>query len=217
MRLQSRSALISPLVLVIADVRLRDRDRYLSVLYAPAPLRPALFALHGFDLELGSIVAGTTEAMIGEIRLAWWREAVEAIDRGVVPAQPLLQVIAAELPARGVSGADLAGLEDRWPGMIGVAQMPATHVAGAGSLFALMARLLGADATIGRQLGEAWARGDAIGLATVPAVPTVLRPLFGLVRLALRDARRESAGAMPEARGNLPRQWLLLKAVAFGR
>ena len=211
---QSRSGLISALASVIADVRQRDRDRYLAVLYAPAPLRPALFALHGFDLELASIVVGTAEAMIGEIRLAWWREAVEAIDRGVVPAQPLLQVIAAELPARSVSGADLAALEDRWLGMIGSTDVPTAHVEGGGQLFALTARLLGAEATVGQQLGDAWVRGDATGL---PAVPPVLRPLLGLVRLAERDARRARAGLTPEARGSLPRQWTLLKAVAFGR
>lgn len=214
MRLPRRAGLISPLDLVIADVRHRDRDRYLSVLYAPAPVRPALFALHGFDLELASIVSGTSEPMIGEIRLAWWREAAEAIDRGVVPAQPLLQVIAAELPARGVSGADLAALEDRWLGMLGNDDVPAAHVAGGGDLFVLAARLLGGDAALARQLGEAWVHGDAGGL---PRVPPALRPLLGLVQLAARDARHARSGAPDEPRGSLGRQWTLLKAVAFGR
>ncbi len=214
MRRQSRARLISPLDLVIADLRGRDRDRYLCVLYAPAPLRPALFALHGFDLELASIVESTTEPMIGEIRLAWWREAAEAIDRGVVPAQPLLQVIAAELPARGVAGADLAGLEDRWLGMIGSTELPVAHVEGAGDLFAIAAQLLGGDIRLGRRLGEAWARGDGDGL---PPIPTELRSLWGLVRLAMRDARRARAGLPDEAAGSLARQWTLLKAIAFGR
>ena len=213
MRLSRRAGLISPLDLVIAELRQRNRDRYLSVLYAPAPLRPALFALHGFDLELAAIVVGTTEAMIGEIRLAWWREAAEAIDRGVVPAQPLLQVIAAQLPARGVSGADLAELEDRWLGMIGAADVPSAHVAGGGDLFALAARLLGGDEALGRALGEAWVRGDDAGL---PRVPAALRSLLGLVRLAARDARRARSGAAAELPGSLARQWTLLKAVAFG-
>jgi len=152
--------------------------------------------------------------MIGEIRLAWWREAAEAIDRGVVPAQPLLQVIAAELPARGVSGADLAALEDRWLAMIGVDDVPVSHGAGGGNLFALAARLLGGDEALGRQLGEAWVLGDA---GALPRVPVALRSLLGLVQLAQRDAHHARSGGSEEPRGSLSRQWTLLKAVAFGR
>jgi hypothetical protein len=86
------------------------------VLYAPEPVRPALFALHGIDLEMASVVVGTTEPMIGEIRLAWWREALQGLDEGRVPAQPLLALVAAELLRRGIKGADLAEIEDRWLG-----------------------------------------------------------------------------------------------------
>jgi phytoene synthase len=37
-------------------------------------------AVQALDLELESVVAGTTEPMIGEIRLAWWREALQGLD-----------------------------------------------------------------------------------------------------------------------------------------
>ena len=142
---QSDLLLLTPFDLVSADVRTRDRDRYLSVLYAPAPVRPAWMALHGLDLELESVVAGTTEPMIGAIRLAWWREALEGLDAGKVPAQPLLQLIAAEVLPRGVSGAELAGLEDRWAELIGAEAVPESHFAGGGDLFAFLARLAGGD------------------------------------------------------------------------
>lgn len=214
MRLSGRPRLTSNLDLVIADIRQRDRDRYLSVLYAPAKLRPALFALHGLDLELAAVVVGTIEPMIGQIRLAWWREAVEALDRGIVPAQPLLQVIAAELPPRGIAGSELARLEDRWLDMIGCIDVPPSHVAGGGWLFAMAARVLGGDPELGDRIGRAWVAGEATGL---PQIPASLRPLFGLVRLAERDADRSRRGAETEARGSLGRQWALLKAIAFGR
>lgn len=193
-------------------MRARDRDRYLSVLYAPAGLRPALFALHGLDLEMASVVVGTTEPMIGEIRLAWWREALEGLDRGVVPAQPLLALAAGQLLPNGVSGEELAGIEDRWLGMIGSDEVPPAHVAGGGLLFALAARLLDADEALGRRLGEAWVLGNG----WTGKVPAALRPLLGLVRLAARDAVRSRAGQPTEDRGSPGRQAVLLKAVAFG-
>jgi phytoene synthase len=206
--------LTTNLDLVIAELRQRDRDRYLAALYAPADVRPALIALFGIDAELGAVVAGTTEPMIGEIRLAWWREALEGLDSGTVPAQPLLQLVAAELLPRGVGGAALAGLEDRWLGMIGNSEVPAAHVEGGGMLFGLAARLLSGDEALGKQLGEAWVTGDPSGL---PRVPAALRPLLGLVRLAARDVGRAKHGAPPEMPGSLGRQWLLLKAIALGR
>ena len=125
MRVPGRSRLTTNFDIVTADVRDRDRDRYLSVLYAPEAVRPALLALHGLDVELGQVVAGTTDAMIGEIRLAWWREALEGLDAGRVPAQPLLGLIAAEVLPRGIAGCELAGLEDRWIGLIGADDVPA--------------------------------------------------------------------------------------------
>ena len=204
---------LSDFDLVSADVKARDRDRYLSVLYAPAELRQALMALWGLDLELDQVVAGTTDAMIGQIRLAWWREALDALDSGKVPAQPLLQLLAAEVVPRGVSGADLAGLEDRWLGLIGSDDVPAAHIEGGGTLFALAAQLLGGDVAVGRRLGKAWTAGDSFA----GRVPAMLRPLLGLVRLAARDAARARRGAELEPRGSAGRQLRLLATIAFGR
>ena len=184
------------------------------MLYAPEALRPALLALHGLDLEMASVVVGTTETMIGEIRLAWWREALEALDNGNVPPQPLLQLAAAELLPRGVRGSQLATLEDRWLGMIDSADVPIAHVEGGTRLFGWSADLLGGDSAQGEALGRAWVVGDAKGLQRPPSA---LRPLFGLVRLAERDAQRARTEKPLEPRGALARQWVLLKAVALGR
>ncbi len=183
------------------------------MLYAPAAVRPALMALHGLDLELGQVVAGTSDAMIGQIRLAWWREALAALDSAPPPAQPLLQLVAAEVLPRGLAGAALAGLEDRWVGLIDSDEVPAAHIEGGGDLFGWAAQLLGGDVALGRRLGLAWATGEPF----VGSVPTPLRPLLGLVRLATRDAARARSGQPQEPRGSTGRQLRLLAAIAFGR
>jgi phytoene synthase len=54
----------------------RDRERFLSALFAPASLRPHLFALYAFDLEIAHVPDAVREPMAGEIRLQWWREAL---------------------------------------------------------------------------------------------------------------------------------------------
>jgi phytoene synthase len=171
-------------------------------------------ALHALDLELSSVVAGTTEPMIGEIRLAWWREALQGLDAGRVPKQPLLQLIAAEVLPKGLMGANLAVLEDRWAGLIGSADVPDAHIAGGGDLFALLARLAGGDEGQARALGAAWAAAE---MPPAGRVAAPLRPLLGLTKLAQRDAMRQRAGQPPEPRGSLGRQLTLLRSVAFGR
>jgi phytoene synthase len=209
-----RPSLTTDLDIVVVEVREGDRDRYLSVLYAAEHLRPALFALHNLDMALEKVVASTTEPMIGAIRLAWWREALEGLDAGRVPAQPLLAVIAAEVLPRGVSGAALAALEDRWSELIGSEPVPTAHIEGGGLLFGLLAQLTGGDVALADKLGQAWVLGDA---APLPRVAPVLRPLLGLAVLARRDAAQLRAGRPREARGSLARQWRLMVAIALGR
>lgn len=67
------SDLDSPLA---ALVRRYDHDRYLTTLFAPAAARPALFAIAAFNHELAKTREVVSEAMLGEIRLQWWSDAV---------------------------------------------------------------------------------------------------------------------------------------------
>jgi NADH dehydrogenase [ubiquinone] 1 alpha subcomplex assembly factor 6 len=79
-------------------LRQQDFDRYLTWLYAPARARPALLALYTLNLELANSVEQTHEPMLGEIRLAWWREGIARAYAGnqsdTPHAHPLLQAIA---------------------------------------------------------------------------------------------------------------------------
>lgn len=57
-------------------VREADRDRYLSVLFAPEAKRPALLALYAFNVEIARVRDLVHEPLPGEIRLQWWRDAI---------------------------------------------------------------------------------------------------------------------------------------------
>jgi phytoene synthase len=208
----SGGARLTDLAIITGELQARDRDRWLACLYAPASARPGLFALFALDCELAQLVASTIEPMLGEIRLAWWRERLEELDAGKAPAQPLLVALRDHaLPV--LRGAELAGLEDRWLPLIGSDDVPPAHVEGGGHLFALAARLLGGDEGHAQDMGRAWVLGEPL----LQYAPPPLRPLAGLVALSARDAARARAGSPREARGSLPRQWRLLKSVALGR
>ena len=60
-------------------VRQHDRDRYLASLFAPDSKRPHLLALYAFDVEIARIRTLVSEPQIGEIRMQWWVDTVEAM------------------------------------------------------------------------------------------------------------------------------------------
>lgn len=63
---------------IAETLRVSDRDRYLSVLYAPEEKRDDLFALYAFNAEIASIRDRIREPLPGEIRLQWWRDVLAA-------------------------------------------------------------------------------------------------------------------------------------------
>lgn len=54
-----------------------DPDRRLSALFAAEDVRERLFALYAFNHEVARIAEATSESLIGEMKLTWWRDAVE--------------------------------------------------------------------------------------------------------------------------------------------
>lgn len=164
---------------------------------------------------MGQVLAGSRDAMIGRVKLAWWREALERLDREPPPPEPTLQALAEHILPRGVTGAELAGLEEGWSAIADPASLGGEDVerhAGRGALlFQLAARLLGGGIDVAAA-GELWALVDLARrsrdpgeaelalaaarrrLATLPRRwPATLRPLGMLAVLAARDA-----GAAPE-------------------
>ena len=72
-----------------ALVREGDPDRYFATLFAPAPFRPHLFALAAFALTIARVRDAAQNPMAGEIRLQWWRDALQGEARGDVKANPV--------------------------------------------------------------------------------------------------------------------------------
>lgn len=72
-----------------ALVRDADPDRYWASLFAPADKRPYLHALYAFNYEIARVRESVREAMLGEIRLQWWRDALQGEARGDVRANPV--------------------------------------------------------------------------------------------------------------------------------
>lgn len=70
-------------------VRERDQDRYYASLFAPADKRPHLLALYAFSAEVAHVRESVSNPMPGEIRLQWWRDAIEGTARGDALANPV--------------------------------------------------------------------------------------------------------------------------------
>ncbi len=83
------------------DVRLVDEDRWFASRFAPRAARGRLVALYALNYEIARVADTVTQAPIGEIKLAWWREALAEIAAGKAPrAHPVLAEFAASV--RGV-------------------------------------------------------------------------------------------------------------------
>jgi len=177
-------------------------------------VRPAIHALFGIDAAMGEVVRTTHEPMLGPIRLAWWRERLEELEvSGPTPAEPRLQAVARELLPRGVSGRDLAGLENGWlrlfdpfPWTAEVGEAiwlrgnllfgtgarllakPDERIQAGGGLWALIDAARHCSDAASRAMLLAQARAVARGLGGARIAPP-LRPLSMLAALAIRDCR----------------------------
>jgi 15-cis-phytoene synthase len=214
-------------------------DLGLALTYVPLRNRGALAALFAIDVAMGDVVRSTKEPMLGPIRLAWWRERLDELDDGTgAPAEPRLQAVERELLPRGISGNDIAGLEEGWlrlfdPFPWGIDTSEAIWLRG-NLLFGLGARVLGDPGEQIQEAGGLWAlvdvarhlsdagsremllsqaRAFARGLAGSRFVSKV-RPLSMLTALAMRDCKRSEPF---EAEGSPRRVAAMLRHRFSGR
>jgi phytoene synthase len=189
-----------------------DRDRILACSYVAAGDRPALEALWRLDAALAAVLSSGRDPLLSQIKLAWWRDALEALDTAPPPAEPALEAAARHILPRGIAGAELAAMERGWtllltPDPLTREELATYAAARGGLLFAFSARLLGGDCESVEPGGEAWALIDlarhsgsevdaeaALGAARARPLghwPSRLRPLGMLAALAHRDAEPE--------------------------
>ena len=83
-----------------ALVQRGDPDRFLATMSVPPAARAVLFPLYAFNVEVARAPWVTEEPMIAEMRLQWWRDAVEELGQGRPPRAHEVVAPLAEAMAR---------------------------------------------------------------------------------------------------------------------
>lgn len=206
----------------------------LAIAHSPRDAQPAMRGLWALDFRLGELVRAAREPMLGEIRLTWWRDALSALGKADVPAEPLLRDMAMLAERHDLDTDLLATIADGWIELLAPFPVPDDALlafAGArgGALFRTAGHILGADLFDPLQMaGQGWSLidfachcsdADTARRALLLALPMLetafatrwpkqARPLGMIATLALRDAR---AGGPPARRGSPARQFAMLR------
>lgn len=187
----------------------------LALAYAPRGSREATLALLALDAHLATLVRQAREPIVGQLRLAWWRERLEEPVEQRPSGSPQLDAL---FSWKGREAA-LVALIDGWEHLLGETldrKAIAAFAEGRGGAFAALAEPEFAAATmlagkrwaladLAAHLGSAEERGDVLAAAAelgreTSALPRALRPLAVLDGLARRSLAR---GGAPLAQGPL--------------
>lgn len=163
-----------------------DPDRFLAAMAAPVAARERLFPLYAFNLEVARAPWVTQEALIAEMRLQWWRDAVAEVAEGRPARGHEVMVPLAGVIRGGVPGALLDGIvaARRWD----------VYHEGFASVDELWAHL---DATGG---GLMWASCLALGGRDEPAARSVGRAgALAAWLMAVPDLEARGRVPLPEA------------------
>jgi 15-cis-phytoene synthase len=178
-----------------------DPDRFAAVMAAPVAARARLFPIYAWNLEVARAPWVTSEHLIAEMRLQWWRDVVENAASGAARAHevagPLHQVIRdSDLPLDVMDRLIVARRADidSAPFADEATMEAYLEDTGAGLIW-LAARALGAEASAeGMVRDYGWASGLANYFRAVPDLiargrtPLVDASTDGIARLA-RDGR----------------------------
>lgn len=222
-----------------ALVRRVDLDRWLSSRFiADAQARADAVAVYAYDHELARAPRVASNALMGEIRLTWWREVLDEIFQNrPVRAHPTAQALGQAVAARDLPRDPLEAMIDaRYreldaePMTVEEALTWAQDTGGAAA--GIVAGLLdpASEAAVARKAGAAWmlarrAGGDQLSaepfrIALDQTLPAARHAIRGL-SVAAFPAVAHAALARRRARGGEASEWStrvrLLAAVATGR
>jgi phytoene synthase len=187
-----------------AMVRRGDPDRWLASRFiADEAARADVVALYALNIELARIAEAVREPLMGEIRLTWWREAIEDLFEARPPRRhPVVEALAVAIRRRGLAAAPFEAMIEARFGDLADEPFADLEVieryldGAAGAPMALAMSVLGADDT-GASQAAARAWGLA-GLARLRRLPTSVE---GQVLSARVDrhlaAAREAAAGLP--------------------
>ncbi|MEI4261433.1 squalene/phytoene synthase family protein [Roseovarius sp. D0-M9] len=204
-------------------LRRGDPDRFRAAMAAPVAARRVLFPIYAFNVEVSRAPWMTQESMIAEMRLQWWRDALEEIaEGGKVRRHEVVTPLAEVLDPEGARLLDALVVARQWD----IYRDPfedAAHLTRylehtSGNLMLAAARALGkVDAQV--VLDAGYATGVAAWLRAIPALEEAGRiPLLdgrpeGIRALAedgmqrLRAARAQRGKISAEARPALLAAW----------
>lgn len=95
-------------------------EQTLALVYGAARLRPSFAALLKFDEVLRKSVTLAREPILGQLRLGWWREQIEALADGPTGPDPLLGALGQLMRNHDVKQCDLVDLVNAWETMLDV-------------------------------------------------------------------------------------------------
>jgi phytoene synthase len=95
-----------------ALLREKDRDCWLACLFAPAQARRHLHALHAFTLEVAEVRAKVSQPLLGEMRLRWWTDALDAANGAGARANPIAGALFDTIERFSLPRAEAAALID---------------------------------------------------------------------------------------------------------
>lgn len=182
-----------------------DPDRWLSLLAAPLAARRVLLPIYAFNLEVARAPWVTAEPAIAEMRLQWWRDALEEIaNGGAVRRHEVVTPLAEVIDAEAVSVLDQLVAARRWD-IYSDPFEDADHfdrylAQTAGGVMWTAARALGADDP-GPVANAARASGLAAWFLAIPELEARgRRPLVDGRGLAVQDLARDGLAALRLAR-----------------
>lgn len=196
-----------PLAACAAIVARGDPARFRATMMAPVPARRVLFPLYAMNVEIARAPWVTTEPMIAEMRLQWWRDALgEIASGGPVRRHEVTVPLAAAITPETAARLDRAIAARRWD----IYRDPFEHAdhfaeyidETAGTLLWAAATSLGkVDETTVRQ--AAHAQGIANWLQAVPELERRGRhPLPDRSEKAIADLANTALNRLKSARAN---------------